>query len=58
MVEMLQKEVDENSTFEMVVRRSHILSDTLRRMEKVTFDPRKKLNVCVYWYIYLYTDSL
>ena len=34
--------------FDMVVRRSNILSDALRRMERVTFDPTHMLNVSVY----------
>ena len=50
LVERIQKEIDENSIFEMVVRRLHILGDVLCQMEKITFDPRKKLHVqlCVY----------
>ena len=28
--------------FDMVVRRSAVLSDTLRRMDKASFDPAKK----------------
>ena len=32
-------------SFDMVVRRSRILADALRRMERLTFDPKKKLNV-------------
>lgn len=44
-VEKLQCEIDINSEFDMVVRRSHVLRDALQRMQKVSFDPRKKLNV-------------
>lgn len=40
-----QKKINKDSTFEMVVRRSNVLSDALRRMEKESFDPRKKLKV-------------
>ncbi len=34
-----------NSKFEMVIRRGNVLSDTLRRMEKITFDSHKPLKV-------------
>lgn len=32
-------------TFEMVVRRGHVLSDALRRMEKLAFDPSNPIKV-------------
>ena len=32
-------------TFEMVVRRGDILSDALRRMERLAFDPNKPIKV-------------
>ena len=41
----MQYEIDVSSEFDMVVRRSHMLRDALQRMQKVSFDPRKKLNV-------------
>ena len=44
-VEKLQYGIDVDSEFDMVVRRSHVLRDALQRMQKVSFDPRKKLNV-------------
>ena len=44
MINSLQLKTDE-SAFEMVVRRSHVLDDALRRMEKITYDPKKKLKV-------------
>ena len=50
---MLRCKVDKDSEFDMVVRRSHVLRDALRRMDKATFDPRKRLNVsipCTYYY--------
>ncbi len=31
--------------FEMVVRRGHVLSDALRRMERLAFDPSKPIKV-------------
>ena len=42
---MLRCKVDKDSEFDMVVHRSHVLRDALRRMDKATFDPRKRLNV-------------
>ena len=41
----LQRNVPDNATFEMVVRRSHVLADALRRMERKTFTPLTKLKV-------------
>ena len=32
-------------SFDMVVRRSNILTDALRRMERLSFNPEKELNV-------------
>ena len=46
-VEMMKLKIDTNSDFDMVVRRSHVLSDALRRMDKASFDPRKRLNVSI-----------
>ena len=31
--------------FEMVVRRDHVLADALRRLDRLSFDPRKKIHV-------------
>ena len=42
---MLKPKINTSSDFDMVVRRSHVLRDALRRMDKASFDPRKKLNV-------------
>ena len=33
------------SEFSMVVRRSHVVGDALRRMDRMSFDPKLKLNV-------------
>ena len=44
---MMKLKIDTNSDFDMVVRRSHVLSDALRRMDKASFDPRKRLNVSI-----------
>ena len=41
----LSKNVDDTFEFDMVVRRSAVLDDALRRMQNITFDPRRKLNV-------------
>ena len=43
-VESLQQNITD-VIFEMVVRRSNVLSDTLRIMEKASFDPTKRLMV-------------
>ena len=32
----------------MIVRRSNLLLDALQQMQKVSFDPRKRLNVILY----------
>ena len=45
MIEHLQHDQTIDDTFEMVVRRSHILADALRKMQKLLFDPRKRLDV-------------
>ncbi len=42
-IEQLQLKTEE-TVFEMVVR-SHLLNDALRRMERITFDPRKTMKV-------------
>lgn len=44
-VKRLMSGVDEDNVFDMVIRRSHILSDALRRMTKQSFDPSKKIKV-------------
>ena len=44
LIKHLQQNVHDVS-FDMVVRRSNILSDALRRMERATFDPKHMLNV-------------
>ena len=44
-IKNLQCEVSKDSTFEMVVRRGKVLSDALRRMERLTFEPNKQLKV-------------
>ena len=41
----------ERSVFEFVIRKSNILEDALRRMQKSSFDPLKKLHVCIAVYI-------
>ena len=40
----LKKEVS-SSVFDMVIRRGFVLVDTLRRTNKITFDPTKAINV-------------
>ena len=51
-VKSLNKYVYKCDKFDMVVRRSAVLSDTLRRMDKASFDPAKnegwfiKYNYC------------
>ena len=50
-IEKMRKEVNERSVFEFVIRRSNILEDALRRMQKSSFDPLKKLHVCIAVYI-------
>ena len=45
-IEELSKNILKKNTFDMVVRRSHILTDALHRMESATFDPTSQLNVC------------
>lgn len=52
LVKQLQRNICDDSPFEMVVRRSNVLTDALRRMERITFDPKKHLivhicNVCM-----------
>ncbi len=32
--------------FDMVVRSGHVLTDALRRMDKVSFDPTNPIKVC------------
>ncbi len=44
-VQSLSDNVDDGCQFDMVIRRSHVLSDALRRMNKASFDPRKRINV-------------
>ena len=44
-VEQLGRQINEE-TFEMVVSRSTVLDNALRRLIKPTFDPKKKLKVC------------
>ena len=41
----IERSRDQESAFEMVVRRGKILNDTLRRMERVTFDANKPIRV-------------
>ncbi|XP_019853033.1 PREDICTED: uncharacterized protein LOC109582636 [Amphimedon queenslandica] len=41
----LNKFVCDFDEFDMVIRRSAVLTDALRRMDKASFDPAKKLNV-------------
>ena len=63
---MLKRKIDTSSDFDMVVRRSHVLRDALRRMDKASFDPRKKLNVriaalsthIVAAYMYMYNKAI
>ena len=45
-IKVLRKGID-NDSFDMIIRRSNVLSDALRRMERLLFDPQKKLNVRV-----------
>ena len=44
-VAYLSDRIIENCVYDMVVRRSHVLSDALRRVDRAAFDPRKRLNV-------------
>ena len=55
-VERLQSNTSE-STFEIVLRRSHVLEDALRKMERIVFDPRKKLSVSYAQLSYLFCLS-
>ena len=43
----LSEAVEEEFEFHMVVRRSNVLLDALRQMQKTTFDPRKRLDVSI-----------
>ena len=45
LVKSLEKAVHQSSQFDLIVRRSHVLSDALLQMDKASFDPRKKLSV-------------
>ena len=38
-------DIVEEETFDLVIRRSHVLNDAFRKIDKVSFDPRKRLNV-------------
>ena len=40
LVKSLEKTIHGDSEFDMIVRRSHVVSDALRRMDKAFFDPR------------------
>ena len=42
----LKRDVSNKNKFDMVVRRSNVLTDALRRMERARFDPQNELNVC------------
>ena len=46
--------MNESSIFEFVIRRSNVLEDALRRMQKSSFDPLKKLHVklCIDTYLH------
>ena len=39
LIKHLQLNVSKTATFDMVVRRSNVLTDSLRRMERATFNP-------------------
>lgn len=41
----LQKRVKKNAPFDMVVRRAHVLEDALRRANRASFDPSRKIVV-------------
>ena len=41
----MSQNVDDTFEFDMVVRRSAVLDDALWRMQNITFDARRKLNV-------------
>lgn len=41
----LRNSLKKDVTFEMVVRRGNILSDALRRMDRLAFDPDKEIKV-------------
>ena len=43
-VKQLRQQISCNE-FDMVVRRSRVLSDTLHRLQRISFDPKLKLNV-------------
>ena len=45
-IKELKRDVSNKSKFDMVVRRSNVLTDALRRMERARFDPQNELNVC------------
>lgn len=44
-VKELQKNVDKNEKFNMLVRRGHVLEDAVRRSRKDSFSPTKKIVV-------------
>ena len=44
-VKRLRQQILCDQSFDMVVRRSRVLSDALRRLQRITFDPKKKLSV-------------
>jgi len=41
----LQENIDNESQFEMVIRRSDVLQDSLNHIDGSSFDPTKKINV-------------
>ena len=47
-VKRLRSEISKNSQFDMIVRRSHVLADAQRRMDRMMFDPKKQLNVRIW----------
>ena len=47
LIKHLQLNVSHNATFDMVVRRSNVVTDALRRMERATFNPQNKLHVSI-----------
>ena len=45
MVISLETKSTKYPQFDMVVRRSHVLKDVLRRMDRLSFNPERELNV-------------
>ena len=40
--------LQKDNAYEMIVRRSHVLSNALCSLDRLSFDPKKKLMVCTF----------